>query len=449
MKKRGASLKRIHVWLSLLAILLSGVFASMTISAQINYDEVQRVTDGYVSTTKYLYAFDEESDNLTDYARSYASTGDKTALDNYFSSLYEEKNRESFVASVKTYFEGTSVYEGILNALGYSDELALIEMYALRLAAYGYHEETLPPELSEVEISSQDQALSDEEKLSKARSSLFDQTYQRGKAKINSAIEDSLNDLVLITDQKRSGASNRLEAALLVDYIILPLLLLSLFADIALTFVLVLKPIQKAKEGIAIGEEAPISGSQEVRFLTESYNEMLSLRNQQKKELEYEVSHDILTGIPNRHEYIAKTVEFAHDELYYVIADIDHFKQINDTHGHAKGDQVLSEFARRLRETFLNHDLVFRIGGDEFVVLIKTDEDIKEKLSKKLKEINRTFAIMAERYDFPKVTASFGVAKKSKTMTFEEAYRLADAALYSIKGTDVDFAFSQQKAVDN
>ena len=248
MKKRGASLKRIHVWLSLLAILLSGVFASMTISAQINYDEVQRVTDGYVSTTKYLYAFDEESDNLTDYARSYASTGDKTALDNYFSSLYEEKNRESFVASVKTYFEGTSVYEGILNALGYSDELALIEMYALRLAAYGYHEETLPPELSEVEISSQDQALSDEEKLSKARSSLFDQTYQRGKAKINSAIEDSLNDLVLITDQKRSGASNRLEAALLVDYIILPLLLLSLFADIALTFVLVLKPIQRPRK---------------------------------------------------------------------------------------------------------------------------------------------------------------------------------------------------------
>ena len=146
--------------------------------------------------------------------------------------------------------------------------------------------------------------------------------------------------------------------------------------------------------------------------------------------------HDILTGISNRHEYTSICNRLAKSNVIYIIADVDKFKGINDTFGHAIGDQVLSEVARKLRETFLNHDRVFRVGGDEFIIFVEdVSKERKKELELTLEDINNTFAQRHEYQGFPLVSLSFGVVEKDENMTFEDAYRRADKALYKVKAT--------------
>ena len=92
----------------------------------------------------------------------------------------------------------------------------------------------------------------------------------------------------------------------------------------------------------------------------------------QARYLEWGASHDDLTGLPNRaglHDAIARRL-VAHGDVSAMFVDLDHFKRVNDEHGHLAGDDVLRVVARRLRSTFRPDDVVTRPGGDEFLVLL-------------------------------------------------------------------------------
>lgn len=102
--------------------------------------------------------------------------------------------------------------------------------------------------------------------------------------------------------------------------------------------------------------------------------------------------HDALTGLVNRHLFndrLETALHAAHRHetgLALLFVDINNFKQINDTHGHAVGDRVLCELARRLRSCARETDTVARMGGDEFVVLL-TGVQAMEAVSAKVGEI--------------------------------------------------------------
>jgi diguanylate cyclase (GGDEF)-like protein len=89
--------------------------------------------------------------------------------------------------------------------------------------------------------------------------------------------------------------------------------------------------------------------------------------------------NDPLTGLANRRQlddFAAQALKRAQrrsDHLAVILLDLDGFKRLNDHHGHAAGDGVLREVARRLRQVTRDTDLVARLGGDEFVVLIEAD----------------------------------------------------------------------------
>jgi diguanylate cyclase (GGDEF)-like protein len=102
----------------------------------------------------------------------------------------------------------------------------------------------------------------------------------------------------------------------------------------------------------------------------------LAAQRDTEMRLDFMAHHDSLTGLPNRLQFqlqLEHGVAYArrHDSLLAVLfVDIDHFKTINDTLGHDAGDQVLVQFAQRLRQCVREVDTVARQGGDEFIVLL-------------------------------------------------------------------------------
>ena len=117
-------------------------------------------------------------------------------------------------------------------------------------------------------------------------------------------------------------------------------------------------------------------------------------------------------------------------QLVLVAADIDHFKQVNDIHGHRTGDEVIGRTARRLREVFPDDALVGRIGGEEFAALVAADE-----LSQVLKWIEgfRAHEPDLVRAGDPEVTLSFGLACYRPGDDIEQLRERADQALYRAK----------------
>ena len=145
---------------------------------------------------------------------------------------------------------------------------------------------------------------------------------------------------------------------------------------------------------------------------------------------------DQLTGLLNRVALEARVAEVTHQttitgrQVALIIGDIDHFKAINDAHGHARGDEVLKEVAARLSHT-LEHEPVFRLGGEEFLVLL-ADVDTAEaqNVAERLRASVRHTPV-----DGLRVTMSFGVASSPRDvpLDYDDLFARADAALYRAK----------------
>jgi len=109
---------------------------------------------------------------------------------------------------------------------------------------------------------------------------------------------------------------------------------------------------------------------------------MVSNMKDAKAKLHFQASHDVLTGLFNRryimtqlHQGVSQSIRYRHPYAV-VMLDLDHFKQVNDTYGHAAGDTVLSAMASVLRDSVRDADTVGRWGGEEFIVLLpQTDLD--------------------------------------------------------------------------
>ena len=441
---RGVSLALLYSILTIASLLLAVTVFITTGISQSGYDEIERLTDGYLHCAGDVLQLDETSDYLTSRSREFVATGNKVAAVRYVTEVSESMSRERALENVRLYFDDTIVYTDLTNALNYSNELADREYYAMRLAGDYYGLDDLPGAIKEVELTAEDAAKTVEEKKDIAVEMVYGDGYINLKKKIDDSVSACLEDLISITEARKKIASDSINQTVVFHNVVLVTLLVSMAASAVSTWFLALRPLRRTKECIDEHHPIKVRGSSEIRYVAEAYNHMFDENKRQKDILEYEVSHDILTGISNRHDYVDTCNRLADQEVLFIIADIDRFKSINDTLGHAMGDAVISEVARRLRESFLNHDKVFRIGGDEFVVMVF---DCSEKRKAEVKEIlvglNEAFVEVHERQpSFPLVSLSFGVTHKRKAVTFEAAYRNADKALYAVKesgGHDANF----------
>ncbi len=159
---------------------------------------------------------------------------------------------------------------------------------------------------------------------------------------------------------------------------------------------------------------------------------------QQTRALRVVATRDGLTGLLNRKTFLelaAKEVAdpgMAWRSGALILADLDHFKAVNDTHGHAAGDVALQAFAAACRDTVRSTDLVGRYGGEEFVLLIPgasgaRAEKIAEEISRRLAQVPT-----ADGLEMP--TVSYGVVLyDSRTSDVEDLIASADRALYAAK----------------
>ncbi|PPA75457.1 bifunctional diguanylate cyclase/phosphodiesterase [Achromobacter spanius] len=148
--------------------------------------------------------------------------------------------------------------------------------------------------------------------------------------------------------------------------------------------------------------------------------------------------HDVLTGLANR-AYFATFVDQAlvrrqpDSSCAVLLLDLDHFKQVNDTWGHAAGDALIQEFARRVKAILGPDDVIARLGGDEFAVLAQnTSEASANALTRRiLAEVRAPFELLGGRAF---VGASIGIAMAPRDATTRsELMRKADIALYRAK----------------
>lgn len=151
--------------------------------------------------------------------------------------------------------------------------------------------------------------------------------------------------------------------------------------------------------------------------------------------------HDHLTGLANRHQFNLRGQDMfvqaqrSQRPLSLLNIDIDDFKSINDTYGHAAGDAVLIQVANRLRACCRESDLLARVGGDEFVVLLP-DTSPGPSLDALLKRLRAAIEVALPGADAPVgLRISIGVATRSEsTPTLETLLRQADEAMYRAKG---------------
>jgi PAS domain S-box/diguanylate cyclase (GGDEF) domain len=195
------------------------------------------------------------------------------------------------------------------------------------------------------------------------------------------------------------------------------------------------KPVYKGKKVVGyIGSTRDVSEKKEYENELRTYIDELKKTNIKLNEL---ATMDTLTGTFNRRNFDYHFSEYVQKNKIYnspfsiIIFDIDHFKQINDIYGHNKGDYILQEIAEVVRDSIRDTDLLFRWGGDEFIILLpeitlKSAYKVAEKVRNAIEEYN--FGLKNSD-----VTVSMGVGEYKKGDNVYQFVSATDSALLRAK----------------
>jgi diguanylate cyclase len=165
-----------------------------------------------------------------------------------------------------------------------------------------------------------------------------------------------------------------------------------------------------------------------------SFHARVNQLEEQLVSTQRDASVDVVTGVSNRRQFdddLQGWIEGPHPRFVLATFDVDEFKQINDTHGHTAGDRALKSVGQGLRSLVRPTDVVARVGGDEFAVLLR--ELTLQQAEGRLKAMISALGEAQKQEDGPPYTLSCGIAEFSAGDTAKSLLQRADQALYEAK----------------
>jgi diguanylate cyclase (GGDEF)-like protein len=201
------------------------------------------------------------------------------------------------------------------------------------------------------------------------------------------------------------------------------------------TFTQPIKEIENAMTASRLVDN--IKNENEIGHIAQAYNKLLTnLHNKIKKNREL-IRIDFLTKAKNRkayHENVLKLISlYKRYQIPFSIMlfDIDNFKEVNDTYGHSVGDDVLKDITRLVKSEIRESDFLYRVGGEEFVVLFpQTSLQSAKKVAEKIRKIIQNNLNTIENRT---ITVSIGVCEVEANDTGDFLYKKVDQLLYKAK----------------
>ena len=432
----GIHLKTATIFFVILALISAAALMISDLAVTRGYQRMEAASDRYIAAQLAASDMESGSDYLTDRVRCFVITGDIEYLEDFIEEVEETQRRDNAVKSLEELL-GDSQSSAIANlntALSLSNELVGYENKAMRmiLEAGDYDLTNVPASIANIELTKEEQAMTDEQLQDAAEDLVFDHNYMLYKDKIRENVSLCTQALIRSSSQELENASARLEVLVDVQTVMTILFLLIVLAIVVLITRMIRIPLTQMVKKMEAQEMMTPAGVEELRFVTRIYNKILQENKEANEKLSHEASHDALTGLFNRGAYdmLMESVDTKHMAL--ILIDVDYFKSVNDTYGHAVGDRVLKRVADLMKSSFRSVDILCRIGGDEFaVVMTRVDSSLSQLVINKMERMNEI--LQHPKDDLPPVSLSVGVAFSDRKDPQGDIFHDADTALYKVK----------------
>lgn len=400
------------------------------------FEAVENAIDKFIICEQSSKLIKDSANFLTEEARLFVVNQNTVYAESYLKEKNITKRREQAFNELKSVCsEKDLAYQRLQIAMDQSESLSNIELYAIKLCYEANKNgiNNIPAEIRDMEIRNTDKKLTSEQMQDAAVDMLFGEGYLIYKTRVNencnltvSSIEDEIKQDLRINSDNLGDYLQRLR------FLFFVLLVITAFIFFAMAY-LVLHPLKNFLNSIRKDEKLNVIGSTEFKYLAKTYNEIYEVKAKNEKNLLLKAEYDGLTGILNRRAFdqICTTSAEQKKPIALLLIDMDNFKHINDTYGHAGGDTALKELARILKNTFRKDDYVARIGGDEFAAILPDFKiDSTDTIIKKIGSVNEQLSNMKD--GIKPVSVSVGAAISLEGYN-EELYKKADKALYRTK----------------
>ena len=429
---KGVSLRTIHLWLIIGAVIISGLMILFTFQLSASFQALTTASEQQVKLAQAARELMDASDYLTERVQRFTVQGDMRFLEEYFAEAFESKRREEAIDRMSEGSGNETALQSLQTAMNYSLELMDQEYYAMRLVieAKGYTD--YPEVLQSVKLSAEDQSLAPEEKMRRATELVLNDDYYALKDQIRANMKACLNELEQSVYDENAAALESLRSKITLGRIAIVIQTVIILFMVWITSHLGINPVLNAVERIKEDSPIPEVGANEFRYLARTYNKMYEVYKSSLERLNFKASHDELTGAYNRAGYDLLLSSIDLKSTYMLLFDIDNFKSINDTYGHETGDRVLVKLVEVLKNNFRSDDYICRIGGDEFVVfMVHSNQMQDEQIKAKIERIND--ALEENTDGLPRASISVGITHGTDADSMKELFEKTDAAMYQAK----------------
>ena len=399
------------------------------------FQKLQEATETYIACENDARQLQDGSDYLTEQVRLATMTGNAKYIDAYFDEADSNQQRELALSDLEERFGGTDAYDSLQAAMGKSNELMQTEFYAMRLVCEANGIDPAAwPELAETQLTEEDATASQDAMAEKAQRLVSDSAYEAAKSTITDQTDSCVEELTSVTRHSEGRATaifgdiyRKLEIGVLLFAV------LTLAMCVLIRYAVV-KPIMAFGDSIRSNTLFPIRGAGELQLLAETYNHVYEENETTQKLIKHQAEHDALTDLLNRGSFdsMLKLYDDGEHDFALILADVDVFKSVNDTYGHAEGDRVLKRVAELLKTAFRSIDHICRIGGDEFaIIMVEMTSDLKYTIREKIDFVNKELANPVG--GMAKVSLSVGAAFSDRENADGPIFKDADRALYHTK----------------